>query len=829
MEEHQRSSSSAKPFSKINGKVVIISEGQSAPGNSLLLRICSCTEDTPAESGEGKFSEEAYLRNGESNNFHGMKTTTYKVKFQVKPDFGIPGALVIKSQHKQKLFLQSATLEIINQNIHFNCNSWIYPFKNTNADRIFFSNTSYLPNQTPSGLRGLRRRELEQLRGNSTGERKEWDRIYDYDCYNDLGNPDKGREHARPVLGGYLYPYPRRVRTGRPRSNQDPLTESRPEKGKLDIYVPSDEQLSPKKLSELISNAVQATVHFLIPQTVQKGSRSFSSFEETSSIFSGKRSQVVEKWVKETLKKMVPDKLYKEVIHASKKTPLKLPLPQIIAENQLAWLDDQEFGRQTLAGINPTHIKRLKDFPPKSKSGVSSSITISHIEHSLDGVPFQEARGTMVILDHHDYLMPFLSIINRKGACVYASRTILYSRSDGTLKPLAIELSLPGCSCGKQQINRVFVPASEGTEAALWQLAKAHVAANDTVYHQLISHWLKTHAVVEPFIIATRRQLSEMHPIHRLLDPHFKDTMHINALARSILINSGGILEKILFSGEISMELSSKLYKEWRFDEQALPADLLKRGLVHSDPNSPTGVELLFDYPYAVDGLDVWTAIKTWVTDFCSIFYKDDDSVEADSELKAWWREIRTVGHGDKSNSPWYEMTTCSNLVQILTILIWITSGLHAVVNFGQYAYAGYPLNRPGLCQKFIPEEGTFEFAEFLKDPDQYYLKMLPEKFEMSIGVALAEVLSRHTSDELYLGQRPSEWTANEEVQQKFEKFNEELQKIEKKIKARNRNPELKNRQGPAKIPYNLLYPGTSNIGSKEGITGKGIPNSISI
>ena len=266
-----------------------------------------------------------------------------------------------------------------------------------------------------------------------------------------------------------------------------------------------------------------------------------------------------------------------------------------------------------------------------------------------------------------------------------------------------------------------------------------------------------------------------------------------------------------------------------RYSDIRTSWQISSRGLVHSEPNSPTGVELLFDYPYAVDGLDVWTAIKTWVTDFCSIFYKDDDSVKADSELKAWWREIRTVGHGDQSNSPWYKMTTCSNLIQILTILIWITSGLHAVVNFGQYAYAGYPLNRPGLCRKFIPEEGTFEFAEFLKDPDQYYLKMLPEKFEMSIGVALAEVLSQHTSDELYLGQRPSEWTDNEEVQQKFGMFNEELQKIEKKIKARNRNPELKNRQGPAKIPYNLLYPGTSNIGSKEGITGEGIPNSISI
>lgn len=68
-----------------------------------------------------------------------------------------------------------------------------------------------------------------------------------------------------------------------------------------------------------------------------------------------------------------------------------------------------------------------------------------------------------------------------------------------------------------------------------------------------------------------------MHPIHRILTPHFRDTIHINALARCILVNAEGILEKTLFSGEKSMEISSELYKQWRFDEQGLPADLLKR------------------------------------------------------------------------------------------------------------------------------------------------------------------------------------------------------------------------------------------------------------
>lgn len=94
----------------------------------------------------------------------------------------------------------------------------------------------------------------------------------------------------------------------------------------------------------------------------------------------------------------------------------------------------------------------------------------------------------MFILDHHDYLMPLLDRINTKGICAYASRTLLFLRNDATLKPIAIELSLPASPTYNKN-SQVFLPASQGTEAALWQLAKAHVAANDAAYHQLISHW----------------------------------------------------------------------------------------------------------------------------------------------------------------------------------------------------------------------------------------------------------------------------------------------------------------------------------------------------
>ncbi|KAI3418270.1 Lipoxygenase [Psidium guajava] len=790
----------------INGEIVVVADpGHSGPGKSASVRLCSCTEVDP-DTGKGKLSKKAILRHVKSTKDKGLSITIYSVKFKVEAEFGIPGAFLITNKHKHKFFLQSATFEVLSVKIiHFDCQSWVYPIRRTKTDRIFFSNASYLPNQTPAAMVELRREELHSLRGDGTGERKEWERIYEYDYYGDLGNADQGHAYARPFLGGtQAHPYPRRIRTGRA-CNNDPITNSQPKMINLDIFVPPDEQLHPKKLLELLSNSIQSAVHFITPEIkslIQEDSGSFDSFNEILEVFSGNQGPRVEK-VPDVVRKMAPNKQLKRMIRAKKTNQAKFPLPQIIAENKWAWKDDREFARQMIAGINPARIQRLQQAMSQHK---------------------------IFILDHHDYLMPFLNRINTNGICAYASRTILFSSKDGSLIPVAIELSFPGSSSGVE-IHWVFIPASQGIEAALWQLAKTQVTANDSAHHELISHWLHTHAVVEPFIIASRRQLSAMHPIHQLLSPHFRDTMHINALFRRILINSGGILEKTLFTGEVSMELSSELYKEWRFDEQGLPSDLLKRGMAIQDLESPAGVKLIFqDYPYGEDGLDIWIAIKTWVTDFCSVFYKQDGHIQSDEELQAWWSEIKNVGHGDKKHEKWYEMKNLADLIEALTTLIWTSSALHASVAFGQYAYAGYPPNRPPACRKYIPNEGTFEFAEFLRDTDRYFIKMLPRRSEMTLWIALMEVLSQHTSDQEYLGQTSMvQWTDKEEVHQLFMKFKRNLGDIRGRIRERNANPELRNRSGPAKIPYEFLLPDITDDRSMVGIIGRGIPNSIAI
>ena len=65
--------------------------------------------------------------------------------------------------------------------------------------------------------------------------------------------------------------------------------------------------------------------------------------------------------------------------------------------------------------------------------------------------------------------------------------------------------------------------------------------------------------------------------MYKLLKPHFRYTMRINCAARTSLVKAGGIVESSFSPGSYSMELSSVVYSSWRFDEQALPADLLRR------------------------------------------------------------------------------------------------------------------------------------------------------------------------------------------------------------------------------------------------------------
>lgn len=135
--------------------------------------------------------------------------------------------------------------------------------------------------------------------------------------------------------------------------------------------------------------------------------------------------------------------------------------------------------------------------------------------------------------------------------------------------------------------------------------------------------------------------------------------------------------------------------------------------------------------------------------------------VQDDAELQAWWKEVREVGHGDIKDQPWWpKMTTVQELVRSCATIIWIASALHAAVNFGQYSYAGYLPNRPTVSRRPMPELGTKEYQEVETNPDMAFIHTITSQLQSIIGVSVIEVLSNHSSDEVYLGQRDEpQWT----------------------------------------------------------------------
>ncbi|CAN1753287.1 Linoleate 13S-lipoxygenase 2-1, chloroplastic, partial [Linum perenne] len=566
---------------------------------------------------------------------------------------------------------------------------------------------SYLPSETPDGLISYRKEELSILRGNGQGERNKGERIYDYDVYNDLGNPDTSLDLARPVIGSKENPYPRRCRTGRPLSESDPMSESRIIGGN---YVPRDDEFSEVKDLSFNRNVISSFLQAAGPSVEAVFTDADLGFPDFPAI----------------------DSLYDDGIkipHRSDDFSWTYVLPMLIKTTESA---NEEWP-----------LKSKLD--PEVYGNPDSAITTELVERQIRGyMTFDEAikQKKLFILDYHDILLPFVGLVRQqKGTTLYGSRALFLLTPVGTLKPIAIELTRPPID-GKPLWKRVFTPGTfSSTDEWLWKLAKTHVLAHDVGYHQLISHW----------------------------------------------------------------------------------------GMAVEDPSAPHSLKLTIDdYPYANDGLVLWEALKQWVTDYVNRYYPDQTLLASDTELQSWWTDVRTVGHQDKNDEPWWpQLKTCEDLIEILTTIMWVASGHHAAVNFGQYSFYGYVPNRPPIARKKMPNEDEIEedWKKFVKKPETVLLEMYPSQFQTAKVMAVMDILSSHSEDEEYVGKvmEPS-WGDDPLIKAAFLKFSGRLMELEGEINMRNEDPSLRNRNGVGVLPYELLKPF-----SGPGVTGKGVPNSISI
>ncbi|XP_062229269.1 lipoxygenase 2.1, chloroplastic-like [Phragmites australis] len=781
---------------------------------------------------------------------HDDEFDMYEATFTVPASFGPVGAVRVQNGYDREMLL--GDIKVFHDGkessaVTFHGNSWIHSSVQDPRMRTFFPLKSYLPSQTPKGVEQLRRDELEAIRGTGYHVREEFERIYDYDVYNDLGDPDHDLATKRPVLGGKEHPYPRRCRTGRARSKKDPLSEVRANER---IYVPRDEAFTERKEGAFQAKYTLSALHAYCTKTrtSEHKNLSFPSAGPVDALFEeGSKNQPKE--VEGSLLGSLISQLEKELTNVLKgeteefvkdlRKIFKFETPEVHDKDKFAWFRDEEFARQTLAGMNPLSIELVTKFPIVSKLDEGtygrgdSLITKELIEEQINRVMTAEEavkNKKLFMLDYHDMLLPYVNTVRKlNDTTLYGSRTLFFLTEDETLRPIAIELTRPK-SPTKPQWRQVFTPGSDCvTGSWLWQLAKVHVLAHDTGYHQLVSHWLRTHCCVEPYIIAANRQLSQMHPIYRLLHPHFRFTMAINALARELLICADGFIESSFAPGKYCMELSSAVYdKFWQFDMEALPADLIRRGMAAQGKDGNLELSIK-DYPYANDGLLVWDSIKEWASDYVKHYSRYTEDIKDDTELQHWWGEVIEKGHADKKHEKWWpKLDSHESLVQVLTTIMWVTSGHHAAVNFGQYPFAGYFPNRPTIARRNMPPDmGLEDMSAFVEDPEKVLLDTFPSQYQSTLVLPVLDVLSSHSSGEEYMGTHAERaWLADENIKSAFEQFQGRMAEIAGRIDERNKDPTRKNRYGAGVVPYVLLKPSHDD---PKTVMEMGIPYSISI
>eukprot|EP00803_Ostreobium_quekettii_P004097 evm.model.scf_112.8 EVM.evm.TU.scf_112.8 scf_112:61810-67074(-) len=770
-------------------------------------------------------------------------------EIELPPGMFSPGAVVVTNHGGMlvgdKVRLRAVELNAAYASGHetylFPCHSWIFKQQ---GERVFFTGRSYLPKDTPPGLRAWRERELEALKEPDYKERKAPDRIYHYDVYNDLGKSYKSAESTveekpkfrRPVLGGSEeFPYPRRLRTGRP-LNADGKTESVPQGNVLGFlaqpltfleqrWLPEDEMFSesvkgPQQLAVQIVGVVNALTQ--LPEILDD---SFRDIDHVNGLYKGATEFP-------SAPKVVPKAFSKALPKVDRVSDFltRFPPPLVYEEREFAWMTDEEVGRQAVAGVNPNTFQAI-DSVPKGSGFSNETVPAALLEGKCLDERLQEGR--MFLVDYTAAILPFVDRINRQeGRWQYAPRCLYFlsktGGEPGSLRPVAIELSTPRSS-------NVYNPHSNSWW--MWLMAKAHFTSTDNGVHALISHWLRTHCAIEPIAIATRRMLSELHPVHNLMEPHFKYTLHINALARNLLINADGNVEKSYTPGVYAFEITSAVYKGWRFKDQGLPEDLLKRKLASRNPDGSLDL-VLKDYPFAQDGLLIWDAIHAWTTEYLQIYYKSDADVLNDEELMNWWKDIKYEAHGDLVNPAWKiadeqdvwpELAGVQDLVGILTTMIWLASAYHAAMNFPQWDYLGYFLNRPATCRREMPTEEELIPHRGDKKAQDIFMDMMPKPSAVATNLSLVEILATHGEDydEPYLGTYEADRFADPEVAVALAKYKERLDKAEEEIKQRNADTTLKSRNGPDALPYTYLIPTLKK--DCPGQPNSGIPNSTSI
>uniref|UniRef100_A0A3P9IXZ4 Si:dkey-17e16.9 n=1 Tax=Oryzias latipes TaxID=8090 RepID=A0A3P9IXZ4_ORYLA len=441
-----------------------------------------------------------------------------------------------------------------------------------------------------------------------------------------------------------------------------------------------------------------------------------------------------------------------------KKCTKKIHVPVAIFPEYVSkhWKEDDFFGYQFLNGTNPNAIKRCSKLPP------NFPVTEEMVKPCLpNGFTLKEEmeKGNIFLCDQR--IMEGIPTRVKDGNPLHmtAGLCLFYMNPEGKLMPLAIQLNQKASA-----ENPIFLPTDPEKD---WLLAKLFFKSADLLECEVVHHLLITHFLSEVFAAATLRCFPTIHPLHKLLIPHFRFTLHINIMGRERLsakfrsgTNLGG---HIIPTGGLS---------ETTYSALCLPENITARGL-DSIPN----------FYYRDDALKLWDIIESFVRSVVKDHYPSDDDVFKDTELQEWIDEIFTQVPAS--------FHTVEEVVKFVTMVIFTVSVQHAAVNNGQFDFHSWTPNGSLQLQKPPPtSKGQSRMNTFLQ--------ALPNVGDSVKFAAMFWMLSDNYTDMVPLGAFPEERFSEPHLKQMIKDFQAELSYLSEEISLRN---------SKLQVPYAYLNP----------------------
>ena len=419
-----------------------------------------------------------------------------------------------------------------------------------------------------------------------------------------------------------------------------------------------------------------------------------------------------------------------------------------------SWAGEEGFfAWQRLAGCNATHLRQQRVADPRFP------VTDAHLRAAIgDGDSLDRARaeGRLFVLDLS--ALHGLPAGQTQGLPRYFDGALgLFVRAlDGRFRAVAIQ--------GSPEPGTPIVTPADGER---WRHARLDLQVADAIWAGSVIH-IGVHALAGGVQVCTARELAPNHPLRVLLWPHFEMTTSANESMKDSVIGVGGYFDELMApTREACIDLAVKGLRERPLCDRAPWRDVALRGT--------DSLTALPEYPYRDDALPVANALRRWVDGYLRLWYRADADLARDPELVAWHGALRAAdGPGLTGVQP---LGLISDLVDLVTTLIFEITAGHAVVNYSGYDYYAWPESYP--TARWAPSPGA---GATLTDDD--YLRALAP-----VGVAdrmLDLTLPQRQLRLNTLGAYPWGWFGDPRVKALEETLHAELEAIARVTTARD-------------------------------------------